>query len=101
MQPSITLQIRPSNFLITLIIHAKDRGVSILLLLDKSNISARYGIVKLLENQEIPFLIDYRPRIAHNKILVSDEKTIITGSFNFTKAAQLHNAENVLIITDK
>jgi phosphatidylserine/phosphatidylglycerophosphate/cardiolipin synthase-like enzyme len=67
--------------------------------LDKSNISARYGILQVLKNQDIPFLIDYRPRIAHNKIIVSD-KTVVTGSFNFTKAAQYSNAENIIIIND-
>jgi len=30
----------------------------------------------------------------------SDYKTVITGSFNFTKAAEEHNAENLLILKD-
>lgn len=38
------------------------------------------------------------PAIAHNKVLVIDDATIITGSFNFTRAAQERNAENVLVI---
>lgn len=29
-----------------------------------------------------------------------DGETVITGSFNFTKAAQLDNAENVLVLHD-
>lgn len=39
--------------------------------------------------------------IAHNKIMMIDEETVITGSFNFTKAAQEHNAENLVVIKDK
>ena len=39
---------------------------------------------------------------AHNKIMVIDAETshpmIITGSYNFTQAAQKHNAENIIII---
>lgn len=39
---------------------------------------------------------------AHNKIIVIDAETnhamVITGSFNFTQAAQKHNAENIIII---
>jgi phosphatidylserine/phosphatidylglycerophosphate/cardiolipin synthase-like enzyme len=38
--------------------------------------------------------------IAHNKIIVIDGETVLTGSFNFTKAAQEKNAENLLMIRD-
>jgi phosphatidylserine/phosphatidylglycerophosphate/cardiolipin synthase-like enzyme len=33
--------------------------------------------------------------------MVIDGETVITGSFNFTKAAEENNAENLLIIYDK
>ena len=33
--------------------------------------------------------------------MVIDGGTVITGSFNFTKAAEKSNAENVLVIRDK
>ena len=39
--------------------------------------------------------------IAHNKIMIIDGETVITGSFNFTKAAEEKNAENLLIIKSK
>jgi phosphatidylserine/phosphatidylglycerophosphate/cardiolipin synthase-like enzyme len=46
-------------------------------------------------NHGIDPLIDDRVVIAHNKIMVIDDRNVITGSFNFTRAAQ-RNAENVL-----
>ena len=33
--------------------------------------------------------------------MVFDEETVITGSFNFTKAAEENSAENLLVIHDK
>jgi phosphatidylserine/phosphatidylglycerophosphate/cardiolipin synthase-like enzyme len=33
--------------------------------------------------------------------MVIDRETVITGSFNFTKAAELNNAENLLVIRSK
>jgi phosphatidylserine/phosphatidylglycerophosphate/cardiolipin synthase-like enzyme len=39
--------------------------------------------------------------IAHNRIMILDRATVITGSFNFTKAAERENAENLLIIKSK
>ena len=38
--------------------------------------------------------------IAHNKVMVIDGERVITGSFNFTSAAQNHNAENLLVLDD-
>ena len=32
--------------------------------------------------------------------MVIDGRTVITGSFNFTKAAEEKNAENLLVISD-
>jgi phosphatidylserine/phosphatidylglycerophosphate/cardiolipin synthase-like enzyme len=49
----------------------------------------------------VPTYIDSTHAIAHNKIMVIDQETVITGSFNFTKAAEEKNAENILIIKSK
>ena len=45
--------------------------------------------------------IDAQHATAHNKVMIIDGETVITGSFNFTKAAEENNAENLLIIHDK
>ena len=50
-------------------------------------------------NQGIPTWIDDRHAIAHNKIIIVNRKTIITGSFNFSIAAEERNAENLLVIS--
>ena len=42
--------------------------------------------------------IDSKHAIAHNKIMIIDRNTLITGSFNFTKSAEELNAENLLIL---
>jgi len=49
----------------------------------------------------IPTKIDSAHDIAHNKIIIIDGAIVITGSFNFTKAAEDKNAENLFIIFDK
>ncbi len=46
-------------------------------------------------------LIDDKHAIAHNKVMVIDGQTVITGSFNFTRAAEENNAENMLIIRSR
>jgi phosphatidylserine/phosphatidylglycerophosphate/cardiolipin synthase-like enzyme len=80
---------------------AKRKGIDIKVILDKSQVKHnKYSSAKYLTNQKVPVWVDYRPAIAHNKIVIIDNNTVITGSFNFTKAAQDKNAENVLIIHD-
>jgi phosphatidylserine/phosphatidylglycerophosphate/cardiolipin synthase-like enzyme len=46
-------------------------------------------------------MIDANHAISHNKVMIIDGETVITGSFNFTKAAQEKNAENLLIVRDQ
>jgi phosphatidylserine/phosphatidylglycerophosphate/cardiolipin synthase-like enzyme len=80
---------------------AKQRGVNVTILLDKRQVKVRYSLDKYFCNQNIPVFIDYLPAIAHNKVIIIDGHLLITGSFNFTKAAQSKNAENVLIVDDR
>jgi len=55
---------------------------------------------KELANLGIPVKIDAVHAIAHNKIVIIDGETVITGSFNFTEAAEENNAENLFAIHD-
>lgn len=80
------------------LLDANKRGVKIEAVLDKSNATAKYSAATFLFNSGIPVLIDSTHAIAHNKIMIIDRATLITGSFNFTAAAEDKNAENLLVI---
>lgn len=80
---------------------AKKRGVKVQAILDKSNKTAKYSAADFLLHADIPTIIDSAHAINHNKVMVIDGETVITGSYNFTKAAEEKNAENLLIIRDK
>ena len=77
------------------------RGVKVQVILDKSQRTDKYSSAAFFLNQGIPVKIDAKHAIAHNKVMIIDGETVITGSFNFTKAAEEKNAENLLIIHDK
>ncbi|ACM19072.1 endonuclease Nuc [Geotalea daltonii FRC-32] len=79
------------------IVQAKKRGVKIEAVLDKSQRTGKYSAATFLVNAGIPVLIDDQHAIAHNKIIIIDRNTLITGSFNFSKAAEEKNAENLLV----
>ncbi|MDR3411948.1 MAG: phospholipase D family protein [Formivibrio sp.] len=82
------------------LVDATKRGVKVQVILDKSNRTEKYSGADFLLHEGVPTWIDAKHAIAHNKIMVIDGHTILTGSFNFTKAAEESNAENLLVIDD-
>jgi len=83
------------------LIDARKRGVRVEAILDKSQRSGQDSSATFLANSTIPTFIDASHAIAHNKIIIIDKGTVITGSFNFSRAAEEKNAENLLIIKSK
>lgn len=80
------------------LVEAKGRRVDVEILLDRSNERETYTELAHLIEQGIKPLIDAHHAIAHNKVMLIDRRTIITGSFNFTHQAESENAENLLVI---
>ena len=83
------------------LLNAHKRSIKVEAILDKSQRKEKYTSATFLVNAGIPTFIDDKHAIAHNKIMIIDRETVITGSFNFTKAAEEKNAENLLIIKNK
>ena len=82
------------------LIAAAKRRVRVVILLDRSNEAESYSQLSDLEKHGLKVLIDSSHAIAHNKLVVIDSRTVITGSFNFTRQAEHENAENMLILRD-
>lgn len=80
------------------IVNAHKRGVHVEMILDRSQRTEKYSSADFVLHAAIPAYIDAEHAIAHNKVMVIDSQTVITGSFNFTNAAEEHNAENLLVI---
>lgn len=89
-----------SNAIIYQIKAAKSRGVRVHILLDNGNLSDNQAVYLDLKHAGINVAFDKMPGIAHNKVMIIDQSKVITGSFNFTTAADNKNAENVLLIED-
>jgi phosphatidylserine/phosphatidylglycerophosphate/cardiolipin synthase-like enzyme len=80
------------------LVDAKMRGLKVEILLDRSNEQEAYSDLAFFTEQGLTPLIDAQHAIAHNKIMIIDGRTLITGSFNFTHQAEAENAENLLVI---
>lgn len=82
------------------VVEAHRRGVKVTVILDKSQRSEKYSAADFLLHAGVPTFIDASHAIAHNKIMIIDGHKVLTGSFNFTKAAEEKNAENLLVLED-
>jgi phosphatidylserine/phosphatidylglycerophosphate/cardiolipin synthase-like enzyme len=78
--------------------NAHKRGVNVRVVLNKSQRTSRSSVAGWLGDNGIPVRFNSRYAIMHDKFLIIDDKTLETGSFNFTKAAETRNAENVIVI---
>jgi phosphatidylserine/phosphatidylglycerophosphate/cardiolipin synthase-like enzyme len=85
------------------LVDASHRGLDVEVLADPEQ--SERGVTSLvawLAEQGVPVWFDGEHAAAHNKVMVIDNGTanavVLTGSFNFTSAAQYRNAENLLLL---
>ncbi|MBK4775938.1 endonuclease (plasmid) [Candidatus Pantoea edessiphila] len=83
------------------LINAQERGVNVRLVVDKKSNTGKYTAVTYLVNHFVPVRLNNRYTIMHNKFMIIDDKSVETGSFNYTKNATSHNAENVIYIKNR
>ncbi len=84
------------------LIRAKNRGLEVAVIADEEQSRASPAMIRELARAGVPLLFDAQHAAAHNKVIVIDtggtDCAVVTGSFNFTYAAQHRNAENALIL---
>jgi phosphatidylserine/phosphatidylglycerophosphate/cardiolipin synthase-like enzyme len=85
------------------LIAAHARGVKVQVVADASQTELiEHNVLPMLARAGIPVVLDAEHASAHNKTMVIDpdgeRPVVVTGSFNFTFAAQYRNAENLLVL---
>lgn len=84
------------------LVRAHRRGVDVQVIADPEQAEfIGHNVVPILVSGKVPVYADAVHSAAHNKVIVIDARderpVLITGSFNFTFAAQFRNAENLLV----
>lgn len=80
------------------LIAAQQRGVDVQIVVDPGAVLGTGSKGIACVKAGIPVYVDKKHAIMHNKVLVIDGQTVVTGSFNFSVQAEQSNAENSLII---
>lgn len=83
------------------LVEAHRRGVDVQLLLDSGAAADYRDQLQLLLQAGVPIYVDTKHAAAHSKVVLIDTRTLITGSFDFTSAAETDNVENLLILHDQ
>lgn len=82
------------------LIAAKRRGVDVRVVLDSKGNQGRASVaaINLLVNAEIEVRTVDNYKIMHDKVAIIDGITVQTGSYNYSRAAQRSNSENVVVM---
>jgi hypothetical protein len=104
----VAVYIFSSQELAEALISAHRRGVKVRVVLDGSEDEHYFSKGRYLFDNSVYVRVDRShvifpsetQGIMHNKFVLIDNSTIITGSYNWTNAAEVMNDENILIIHD-
>ena len=80
------------------VVRAQQRGVQTYVYLDKSQVKHKHSQARYLAAQKVPVRISSNRAIMHNKFAIVDSAIVLTGSYNWSRAAYQRNDENVLVI---
>ena len=77
-----------------------ESGIDVQGVFEERQVDDRYSEYNAMKNAGIPVILDENRGAMHHKVIVIDGKTVITGSYNFSKNAETRNNENLLIIKE-
>jgi phosphatidylserine/phosphatidylglycerophosphate/cardiolipin synthase-like enzyme len=86
------------------LIAAAKRGVKVEVVADANEYSdGKSSVLPKLASNGVAVYLNDKYKTSHNKIVLIDaalpRATVITGSYNFTRAAQTQNAENIVLLS--
>lgn len=79
------------------LITLSQRGVKVIVGLDKRQAHGRYDLHSELADNGVTVIIKPRVVLEHNKLCVIDGKTVIMGSYNWSSSAQKQDNSDIII----
>ncbi len=77
---------------------AVERGVQVRIVVEKDQAGNMGSEVEDLLKGGADLRLDTNPNSMHHKVILIDETTVVTGSYNFSRSAEDFNDENVIIV---
>jgi phosphatidylserine/phosphatidylglycerophosphate/cardiolipin synthase-like enzyme len=83
------------------LIDAKNRGVEVKIIIEEENAYGQGSDYRMLKEAGVDIRLDGNPALMHHKFMVVDGEIIVTGSYNWSTAAEDRNDENFVVIRDR
>ncbi len=83
------------------LVRAKHRGLDVQVVIDHDEADRGSYELRMLLERGVPVYSDKEAGIFHDKVMIIDGNTVITGSMNWTKAGEHFNAENLLVLKSR
>jgi phosphatidylserine/phosphatidylglycerophosphate/cardiolipin synthase-like enzyme len=82
------------------IVEAHRGGVAVRIITDAEKSADPGSDIDRLQRSGVPVRVDRSEYHMHHKFAVFDGQTAVTGSYNWTRSAAEHNAENLVVLHD-
>lgn len=82
------------------LLEAYKRGIKVRIMTDNDKTFDRGSDINTLAKAGLSVRTDDTRNHMHHKFVVSDNKRLATGSFNWTRSASLYNHENLVVFND-
>jgi len=82
------------------IMSAHRNGLTVRVISDNDKMYDRGSDVGRLSQAGVNVRIDLSPEHMHHKFMVIDGRTVMTGSYNWTRSAETRNEENLISVDD-
>jgi phosphatidylserine/phosphatidylglycerophosphate/cardiolipin synthase-like enzyme len=89
-----------SNDIAAELLRLKAGGVEVKVVLDKGQSGQRSSQYDDLLAQDVDIRRDGNPYKLHHKVIIIDQRYVVTGSYNFSQNAESRNDENSVVIDD-
>jgi phosphatidylserine/phosphatidylglycerophosphate/cardiolipin synthase-like enzyme len=90
-----------SDRLAEALIEARRRGVDVRVVMERREANVTGSEYPRLLGAGVDVRLDANPGLMHHKFMVIDGEIVVTGSYNWSAAAEERNDENLVVIRDK
>lgn len=82
-------------------IHARTRGVDVKIVMERSNANGTGSEYQNLKAAGIDVRLDTNSADMHDKVMIVDERIVVTGSMNWSNAGVSRNNDNLIVIASQ
>jgi len=96
----VAIYILTRDSLAQALIRARERGVEVRVVMEEREAYGQGSDYLALKGAGVDVRLDGNPALMHHKFMVIDGEVVVTGSYNWSSAAEERNDENIIVIRD-